>query len=244
MAKKKSDKVGASSTDEVLGPQKDEEVTEKSMTPSEYFNILNQKAREATEDDLKALFENAKRMMRKYQITGQKAGALKLYRFAELCEKELKVIRAGYSVYVNREDLDEYIAKIAKKTVVINKLEEFERDLPDDVVDKVAECKEQELFDEYVIVFTDYTGKERKKVEAARREKDPILLGVLKIGEQVSNRLYHIASWEDEYCDLTLDKMVKEFDSSVGGDTSMAKTLIEFAGSFDDFKAGFDAFKK
>ena len=218
---------------------------EKPLSPSEYFNILNEKMHEAKDADITALFQNATKLMKKYTVTGQKAGAMKLYKFAQLCEAELKVVRAGYTQYVNRQDLDEYISKIADKAVVISALEDFERDIPDDVVEKIADAKEQHLFDEYYVVFTDYTGKERKKIEAERREKDPILFGILKIGEQVSTRLYHIASWEDQYCDLTLDKMVKEFDSKNTGEdgTSMLKSLTEQFGSYDDFKKAFGDMK-
>jgi len=42
------------------------------------------------------------------------------------------------------------------------------------------------------------TEKEKEKA------KDPILFGVMKN----SRNLYFIADWEDEYCDLTLSKML------------------------------------
>ena len=221
------------------------EKKEKPLSPSEYFDILNKKTHEAKDEDIIALYQNATKLMKKYMVTGQKAGAMKLYKFAQLCEAELRVVRAGYTRYVNRQDLDEYISKIADKAVVIGALEDFERDIPDDIVEKVADAKEQHLFDEYYVVFTDYTGKERKKIEVKRREKDPILFGILKIGEQVSTRLYHIGSWEDQYCDLTLDKMVKEFDSkNTGKDgTSMLKSVTEQFGSYDDFKKAFGDMK-
>ena len=217
---------------------------EKPLSPSEYFDILNKKAQQINEDDLRNLYNNAMALMTKYKITGQKSGAIKLYNFAKLCEAEIKVVHAGYTIYVNRQDLDEYITKIAQKTVVIGALEDYERDVPDDVVEKIADAKAKNLFDGYYIVFTDYTGTERKKVDASRREKDPILFGVLKIGNQVGTRLYHIASWEDEYCDLTLDRMVKEYDAKHGtdGDASMQKSLTDEFGSLDDFKRAFNKY--
>ena len=211
---------------------------QEELTPSEYFNILNEHSAKASSETLQKLYQNTMKLMKKYQITGQKKGALKLYNFARLCEKELRVLDAGIDTYVERQDVDEYISKIAKKSVVIIELENYERDIPDDIVEEIARLKQNNIFDAYFIVFTDYTGKERKKVEEEKREKDPILFGALKIGDQISTRLDHIASWEDEYCDLTLDKMVKEYAKN-HDNANMESKLSDF-GSLDEFKNSFN----
>lgn len=225
-------------------PTEQKGVMETTLTPSQYFDILKDRAKTADGEKLKQLYDNCCTLMRKYQITGQVKGAEKLYKYAELCERELKILEAGFPIYIERMDLDEYIEKIANKAVVIIELSNYERDLPDDVVEKIAIAKEKDLFDDYIIVYTDYTGKERKKIEKEKREKDPILLGVLNIGRSVSNRMYHIASWVDEYCDLTLDKMVEEFAKAKGNDApSMTKSLEEEFGSLEDFKTSFTRFK-
>jgi hypothetical protein len=85
------------------------------------------------------------------------------------------------------------------------------REIPDDLVDIVKAARE--IFDEIYVVFTDYTGKVERKVEKERRDKDPILFGVFKnsSGGFVSDRFYFLGDWVDEYCDLTLDKMVAQY---------------------------------
>ena len=75
-----------------------------------------------------------------------------------------------------------------------------------DVVEKT-----RGIFDEFYVVFTDYTGKEERKVEKERRDKDPILFGVFKNNTNVADRFYFLGDWVDEYCDLTLDKMVEQY---------------------------------
>jgi len=216
-------------------------VDEKILTPSEYFDILNGKSKTATEESLRTLYNNAMTLMRKYKITGQRAGALKLYNFALLCEREIEVVHAGINVYVERRDIEYYIEHVSKKTVVIIDLESYERDIPDDVVERIADLKEKNIFDAYYVVFTDYTGGERRKVEKERREKDPILFGALTIGEskQLSTRMYHIASWEDEHCDLTLDKMVGEIDAARNNGETVQRTVTEEFGSLEEFKKAF-----
>lgn len=211
------------------------------LTPTQYFDLLKGKRQEASREELQKLYDSACELMTRYQATGQKSGALKLYNFATLCEREMKAIDHGVNTYINRFDLDEYIANIANKTVVIIELSNFERDLPDSVIDKVIELKENNIFDEYYVVFTDYTGKERSQVEQKKRDKDPILLGSMMIGNQVNSRLYYIDSWEDEYCDLTLDKMIKEF-----ADKGFTSPVIDIKAEYptvDDFRKSFDEYK-
>ena len=44
--------------------------------------------------------------------------------------------------------------------------------------------------------------------EEKRIKKDPILFGVI----YGSNKLYYIADWVDEYCDLTWDQVVEKLE--------------------------------
>ena len=225
-------------TKKKTGDTPTEEVKEEVLTPKEYFDILKGKREEATSEKLRAMYDAANRMMRKYTITGQKSGAEKLYKFAQVCEKELKAVEAGINTYVNRQDIDEYINKIASKSVVIIELENYERDIPDDVVDKIADLQEKNIFDQFFVVFTDYTGGERKKVEKKRQDKDPILFGAMKIGRQYNTRLYYIADWVDDYCDLTLDKLVSEFSKKNG--STPVKPITEEYPTLESFKAAFE----
>ena len=222
--------------------KKEKETNETTtLSPSEYFDLLKGKRQEVTTEELQALYDNACSMMNKYKITGQRSGAEKLYKFAQVCEKELKAVAAGITTYVSRKDIDDYIKNIASKQVVIIELENYERDIPDELVDKIADLQEKKIFDAFYVVFTDYTGGERKKVEQARRDKDPILFGAMLIGDQVNTRLYYIGDWVDEYCDLTLDKMVAEFATKKKPTpavpiTKEYPTLEEFKKSFEESK--------
>ncbi|MEN7436416.1 hypothetical protein AAGV27_14815 [Bacillus velezensis] len=66
--------------------------------------------------------------------------------------------------------------------------------------------------DRFYVVFTDYTGKVERQIEKERRDKDPILFGTFQDESSgtLIERFYFIGDWEDEYCDLTLDKMISE----------------------------------
>ena len=85
-------------------------------------------------------------------------------------------------------------------------LKNFVHPIPDNVAKKLKECQDRNLFDGYIIMHLD-EGKPEKsavKVTQTEKEKDPILFGILKH----SSKLYFIADWEDDYCDLTFDDIV------------------------------------
>ena len=93
-------------------------------------------------------------------------------------------------------------------------LEKYEREIPDEIVSIIEQVKDK--FDQLYILFTDYTGKVERQIEKERRQKDPILFGTFQNEKTrtVIDRFYFLGDWEDEYCDLTLDKMVNEVEAS------------------------------
>lgn len=115
----------------------------------------------------------------------------------------------GISTYIYKDTIEDYIENVADKTVKIVELSRYMREVPDELVDTIEKTKP--LFDEFYVIFTDYTSKEERKVEKERRDKDPILFGVFKNNTNVADRFYFLGDWIDEYCDLTLDKMVEQY---------------------------------
>lgn len=208
-------------------------------TPQEYFQMLRESVETADKESLKQLYENASAMAKKYIVTGQVKGAEKLYKFATMTAKELKVIEFGIDKYLTRETVAKFIADVSDKAVVLIEMKNYEREIPDDVVDKIMELQQNNVFDEYYILFTDYTGEVRSKVAKEKRDKDPILLGALTVDSHLNNRLYHIASWEDDKCDLTLDKMVAMYEKKTG--ESPAFDIIKEYPTVDAFRNAFNA---
>ena len=178
---------------------KTKEVVEE-ISPAEYFEMVKSRMQEETEENIRLLYNTTITKLKKYMVTGQVKAAKELYSRCVYLEKEIQLVRKGITQYVLRTDIDNYIEKIAGKCVCIIELKNFDRDIPDDIIDRVAETKE--IFDEYFVVFTDYTGEKRSKVEKERREKDPILFGNIFVDG--------IGDWIDDYCELTLDKMIEE----------------------------------
>ena len=186
----------------------------KELNPSEYFEIVKARKQTVTDEDLSRIYDNCLDLLNKYKITGQTAGMRKLLFHLESFEAEREIVKMGITTFIYRDDIEEYIDNIAKDTVKIIELENYEREIPDEIVAIIEQVKDK--FDQLYVLFTDYTGKVERQVEKERRQKDPILFGTFQNEKTrtVIDRFYFLGDWEDEYCDLTLDKMVNEVEAS------------------------------
>lgn len=183
---------------------------ENKMTPQEYFDAVKDRKHTITDEQLKVVYDNCLEMLNKYKITGQTKGMAKLIFHLDCIEKEREIVKMGIDIFVYRDDIEFYIDNVADDIVKIIDLESYEREIPDEIVAVIERVKDK--FDQLYIVFTDYTGEVERQVQAERRSKDPILFGVFqsKKTRSVIDRFYYLGDWIDEYCDLTLDKMVNE----------------------------------
>ncbi len=193
------------------------------MTPSEYFEIVKSRKQNVTDEMLLQVYDNCLSLLNKYKITGQTAGMKKLLFHLQCVEAEREIVRMGITTFIYRDDIEEYIDTIADDAVKIIEIEKYEREIPDEIVALIEQVKGK--FSKLYVLFTDYTGKIERKVEKERRQKDPILFGVFQNEhtQTVIDRFYFLGDWEDEYCDLTLDKMVGQFAEV--GRTDVVKTI-------------------
>jgi len=147
----------------------------------------------------------------------------KLLFHLDCIEKEREIVKMGITTFIYRDDIEEYIDTVAKDTVKIIELENYEREIPDEIVEIIGRVRDK--FDQLYIVFTDYTGKVERQVQKERRAKDPILFGAFQnqTSRTVIDRFNYLGDWEDEYCDLTLDKMVNETEKA--GKRNIVKTI-------------------
>lgn len=215
----------------------DELRDDSKMTAKEYFDLVKGCRKNFEEKDLQDVYENCMYLANKAVITGQKKALSKLLFQMECLEKEKELLSLGINTYVHMDDVDYFIDEVRQKTVKIIELENYEREIPDDVVENVS--KTRHLFDAYYVVFTDYTGKVERQVEKERRDRDPILFGVFrsKTRHSVVDRFYYLGDWVDDYCDLTLEKMVGEMQEEgrdIKKTIKMPKTIDELRDCLDE----------
>lgn len=214
---------------------------ESELTPQQHFNKIKERKHNITDDELVKVYDNCLELINKYKITGQKKGMKKLMFHLECIEKEREIVKIGINTFIYRDDIEEYIDSVAKDTVKIIELENYEREIPDDIVSIIEKVKDK--FDQLYVVFTDYTGKVERQIEKERREKDPILFGTFQnqSNRTVIDRFYYIGDWEDEYCDLTLDKMVNETEKvgmrNITKTISTPKDIVELKEQLDSLES-------
>lgn len=182
---------------------------EKEMTPYEYFEEVKSRKSKITEEELLRIYDNCLELIEKATHTGQKNQIKRCLFHLDTIEKERELVKLGIDTFIYKDDITYFMKNVAKDHVKIIELENYEREIPDDIVEVITQVKDK--FDQLYIVFTDYSDELTKKV-ISKRDKDPILFGVFKdsSAKSVIDRFYYLGDWVDEYCDLTLDKMLSE----------------------------------
>lgn len=123
--------------------------------------------------------------------------------------RESAMYAKGIKHFIEHEDLRKYKNKIRGGHISDTKFEHFTRVIPDEVLAKKK--KVEDLFDGYVIYHywneeaaAKAEKKERMTPEEKARMRDPVLFGVIA----ESSRLYFIAEWDDEFCDLSFEELI------------------------------------
>lgn len=228
---------------EVIG---DKAVDIENITPSVYFDYVKGLKEKIDKDEYNIIIDSALKMIEKCKITKQTTMAKELAHQVELALRELHAANEGFDIFVDRKAIEKYITDVEGKAVKIIELSEYTREIPEDIMEKVS--KAVDIFDQMYIVFTDYTKKESKKVAKARRDKDPILFGAFldKQGDNknkiyVEDRLFFIADWVDDTCDLTLEQIVKQTE---GKSKEVLTYKISTPKDIDQVKSYLNSFTK
>ena len=186
---------------------------QKEISPYEYFQNLKENSINIMNDEkLNKLYSISTELLNKYKKTGQIKSAKKLAFHIKSILKEKQIIDLGITKFIYREDIENYIDNVANDIVKIIELKNYPREIPDELIETIEETKD--IFDEMYVLFTDYTGEVEKSVA---KERDPILFGsfIDRSVDEMSQRMYYLGDWIDEYCDLTLDKLVAQTDKSI-----------------------------
>lgn len=183
---------------------------EKELSAKEVMEYIKSVREVNTHKDIDNFLALCLEKAKKYQVTNQKDGLKKVIYLAKTTAMEHKILEAGIDTYIYLEDILEYVNNVKDKQISLIELERYEREIPDEIVETIKMCKDKNLFDEYIIIFTDYKKEMSKKTKKEDVEKDPILLGMLcdKETDIACPRFYYLGDWVDEYCDLTLEKML------------------------------------
>ena len=205
MAMEKSAKNNIFNKIKSLFKKKESEVKEdeKYMDALQFFSMVKASSKESVATYRDRVSDYLKSIHNAVTV-GQTALVEDLLRGLVTNKYESVLFAEGLYYVVNEQQMVSFV-KQCEKGIKLEYVKNFTRPMPQDVVDKIAKINQLEVFDNYVVLYYDPEGKVYK--ETAREEakrKDPIVFGVIAGSE----KLYYIADWVDEYCDLTLEAFI------------------------------------
>ena len=188
-----------------LFKKKESEVKEdeKYMDALQFFSLVKASSKESVATYRDRVSDYLKSIHNAVTV-GQTALVEDLLRGLVTNKYESVLFAEGLYYVVNEQQMVSFV-KQCEKGIKLEYVKNFTRPMPQDIVDKIAKINQLEVFDNYVVLYYDPDGKIYK--ETAREEakrKDPIIFGVIAGSE----KLYYVADWVDEYCDLTLEAFI------------------------------------
>lgn len=223
---------------------KTDPVKVKDLTPKQFFDIVKTQKHQIGDDVLSAAYDTALTMLNKFRVTRQIDAAKKTVFYLETITKERELIKLGIDQFIYLPNILDYIKNVENKSVCITEIDRYERNIPDEIVDKMLQL--EGIFDQYYVLFVDYTGKQRSKTEKERRSADPILFGVFQNEKAtyLCDRWYYVGDWIDEHCDLTLAQMLTDIAHIDSIDESNFLHRIRTPEDIESFKSELARYEK
>lgn len=182
----------------------------------DYFQVIKSSHNTLTTDDLTIQTYQLVENLKKAKLLGQKKLFDRLKFYVEASKKQVELVNTPFNQYVNADMISEYIDKVKpRNSVKIVELERYVRVIPDKNMDDILKAKELNLFDDILILYTDFTNQRHEtpaEKAVIERNKDPIAFGVFRDrAQEISHpKFFILTDWIDEWCDLTFDKLIDE----------------------------------
>lgn len=208
---------------------------ELTATPSEFFNRVKDSINTLDKIQLQHYLSAAHKILEKAKQTGQRSLAHRLEFKINTLKIEMALNNLGVNKYVNRDDILNYMDNVEHRVVKLAEVKDYLREIPDEAIEIMK--RTTGYFSDYLILYTDYTDELGKQVEQKKKDKDPILFGIFydELFKEVTERFYFLYDWVDEYCDLTLDKMIEEY-KDLSADELVHYSTIDFKAERQDLK--------
>lgn len=183
----------------------------KLITITEFFTRLSKSYEELT--PIAEIAEHYEKALIQAKTMGQQALVEKLRDLIDVVRGEAHLIAMKLNKYVTEKQVVDFYEKVGQdKNLKLTWIKNFGRIIPESIYEIKKSVDERKVFDNYVILHYDPANNgEKMTKEEVEKMKDPILFGVIKN----SKKLYYIADWKDEYCELTLEEMFKTLKGKV-----------------------------
>ena len=215
------DLITASSATVETGPKNTVQFQhKKGVSPGVYFRFVKSKMTKIQVAKLKTRVAPLRHLLDGAHKCGQQGLVEELERQLVTVFRYQEAAAAGFDKLIPKRYIDDFIHKVVDRTVAFTLLKEFPRPIPAANQTRIQFAKKVGFFDEMWILFNSPKDEKKLKTTAQKiREKDPIVFGRFLCDPD--NYVY-ITDWSDEFCDITLDKLV----DVVGKDATFAVTPL------------------
>lgn len=175
------------------------------INPILYFKYIKNKFKMLERIKLDARLKRLEKAFQKSMENGQEVLANKFLEEFARETRESVIYAKGIKLFIERDDIMKHKRNIRDGHISDTLFKDYTRIIPDKVLKRKKEV--EDIFDDFVIFhYWDEKAKDIKKMSLNEKNmmKDPVLFGIIK----ETNRLYFIADWEDEYCDLTFEEII------------------------------------
>lgn len=180
------------------------------ISPELYFTYIKKKLGILERTYLEKRLHRIEAAFDKAVENGQNMLAEKIMNNLAIETRESVIYAKGIKYFIERKDLYRYKNQIKDGHISDTLLKDYTRVIPKDVLTKVKKVKD--VFDDFVIfhyynrdVEVQLEKKQKMNEHEKARMKDPVVFGIIK----ETDKLYFVADWVDEHCDLTFRKVVE-----------------------------------
>lgn len=175
----------------------------KTISVEEFFHSVKNSVEELAVINERLI--GYKQAIQRAENAGQTALVEKINNNIDIIKSETQMAALGLTKYIEEQSIIKY-AKQTSRGVRLDWLANFTRFVPKNLIDIKKRADELHIFDNYAVMHFDPDDKSWKLTQKEINDKkDPILFGVL----EHSRKLYYIGDWIDDFCDLTLEKIVE-----------------------------------
>lgn len=191
-----------------------EEGKKVALLANQYFDGVKNKKEQLSAEQLAKELSFIPSQIEELKQLGQTGLAKKLELDLLNIAKERIALANGFNTFVRVGDVLQFINLVDSKVVKLADISMFPRLIPDAPKKIYKKAKDLKIFDKFFILYVDYNEETAKvttaeQKEIRKRNRDPIIFGSFtRIEKRDDDKLFFICDWEDEFCDVTLSKMV------------------------------------
>ena len=194
-----------------------------------FFDALKNNTSELQKTAIDEILAEYTTVLDNAKQNNQTALIQKLLDYVKTLQYESILSLSKFNKYLTEEEVAKFYNMASshekyRTKLCLTYIKNFVKIIPADITKLKKEADELRVFDNYVILHYDYSGTAVEDTkEEKEKKKDPILFGVIKD----SKNLYYIGDWVDDYCDLTLDVIIKKLGKKTKKDYTLSANVVK-----------------